>query len=262
MIIDRVLQSRSEGGLAPDDLAALEAAISDQKVYAPRATIVRAGQTVNFSTFLFEGIMSRYVDDRKGQRQLVAIQTPGDFVDLHAYPLKHLDHDVGTITGARVGIIPHANLHRIQRERPELARKLWFLTLLDAAMHRTWVFRLGRLKAIARVAHFFCETNAKLFAVGHSDGERFNLPLTQFDLAEICGLTSVHVNRVLRELRERGLCTFRAGAVEIHNRMALAKLAEFDLEYLYLADEVQRRLGFPVTPVDPVPEGPPPDARA
>lgn len=252
-----MLQSRTEGGLSDDDLAALAAAVSETRAYEPRRTIVKAGVRVDFSTFLFEGLMCRYSDDRRGARQMVAIQTPGDFVDLHAYPLKHLDHDVGTITSVRVGLIPHANLWRIQVERPVLARKLWFLTLLDAAMHRKWVFRLGRLKAISRVAHFLCETNAKLFAVGHSDGARFALPVTQFDLAEICGLTSIHVNRVLRELRARDLCTFRAGIVEVLNYPALARLAEFEPSYLYLNADVERRLAAAQRAADATPDNPP-----
>jgi len=117
---------------------------------------------------------------------------------------------------------------------PQLTRKLWFATLLDAAIHRAWLFRLGRLDALGRVAHFLCETNVRLVSAGLSDGRRFALGLTQSDLAEICGLTNVHVNRVMRALREERLCTFRSSLVEIIEPDRLAKRGEFDPAYLYI----------------------------
>ena len=182
--------------------------------------------------------MCRYIDNRKGDRQLVSIQVPGDFVDLHGYPLKVLDHDVATLTEVRGGRCSGtADLDTLVAERPALTRKLWFSTLLDAAIHREWIFKLGRLPSHGRVAHFLCETDLRLRAVGLSDGGRFQLPLTQPDVAEICGLTSIHVNRVMRDLRERGLCTFRGGIVEIHDLPGLARIGEFDPAYLYLDAE-------------------------
>ena len=164
--------------------------------------IVRAGEPIYHSTLLIDGFMCRYVDDREGLRQLVAVQVAGDFVDLHAYPLKVLDHDVATLTAATVAIIPHGKLDQINAAMPELTRKLWFSTLLDAAVHRAWLFRLGRLDAVGRVAHFLSETNVRLQLAGLSDGTRFALGFTQTDISEICGITNVHTNRVLRQLRE------------------------------------------------------------
>lgn len=183
---------------------------------------------------LTEGIMSRYIDDRNGLRQLVAIHVPGDFVDLHAYPLQTLDHDVATMTSAKVAVVPHSQLDAIISQSPALGRKLWFATLIDAAIHRAWLFRLGRLDAVGRVAHFLCETNMRLVAAGLSDGRRFALPLTQTDLSEICGLTNVHVNRVLRQLREERLCVFRSSLVEITNPAELVVRGQFDPSYLYI----------------------------
>lgn len=178
--------------------------------------------------------MCRYLDDRKGERQLIAVHVPGDFVDLHGYPLKRLDHDIATITACTIAQVPHGRLDEIMIERPGLAKLLWFSTLLDAAMHREWIFRLGRLDAVQRLGHFFCEMEAKLRAVGMSDGATFPLPMTQTDLAETCGITSVHVNRMLRDLRERGLLHMQAGVVTIADRPALYRLCEFDPGYLYL----------------------------
>ncbi|MCX7284920.1 MAG: Crp/Fnr family transcriptional regulator [Novosphingobium sp.] len=234
MFTDRFLRDKRGAALEPDERAAIEAAVSEIRDIAARTTIVRAGQPLRHSTLLVEGIMSRYIDDREGVRQLAAVHFPGDFVDLHGFPLKVLEHDVQTTTSVRVAIVPHVALEQILAERPQLIRKLWFATLIDAAVHRAWLFRLGRLDAVGRVAHFLCETNARLVAAGLSDGHRFNLALTQTDLAEICGLTNVHVNRVMRQLREDRLCVFRSSIVEIPDPERLAVRGQFNPDYLYL----------------------------
>jgi CRP-like cAMP-binding protein len=234
MLMDRLLANRRGVALTPEERARLENTISEVRAFEPRMTIIEPGKHIEVSTFLLEGVMSRYIEDRKGLRQLVSIHVPGEFVDLHAYPMRELDHAVGTLTAVTVALVPHKALKDILDPRPELARKLWFSTLMDAAMHRAWLFRVGRLDAVGRVAHFFCEMNARLHAVGLSDGRRFVLTLTQADIAEICGLTTVHVNRVLRQLREAGLCQMLSSLVEIDDAEALARRGNFSPDYLYL----------------------------
>lgn len=243
MITERFLKGRRGAHLDAAERRRLEGAFHQVRTLEPRTTIVRAGVPLDHSTLLIEGFMSRYIDDRNGLRQLVAIHVPGDFVDLHAFPLKILDHDVATLTAATVATVPHEELDAIMRDFPLLTRKLWYSTLIDAAIHRAWLFRLGRLDAIGRVAHFLCETNARLAAAGLSDGRRFTLGVTQADLAEICGLTNVHVNRVLRSLREDRLCVFRSSVVEIFEPARLAARGQFDASYLYL-DEPPSKLSL------------------
>lgn len=138
------------------------------------------------------------------------------------------------MTAASVAVVPHRALETITLELPALTRKLWFSTLIDASIHRAWLFRLGRLDAVGRVAHFISETNVRLVSAGLSDGRRFALGLTQTDLAEICGLTNVHINRVLRQLREEQLCVFRSSLVEILDPAKLADRGQFDPAYLYI----------------------------
>ena len=234
MFTERFLRNKRGVRLDSDERARLEAAISDVRSLEPRTTIVRAGEKLSQSTLLIEGFLSRYIDDRNGLRQLVAVHVPGDFVDLHGYPLKELDHDVASMTAATVAIVRHDRLDAITRELPELARKLWFATLIDASIHRAWLFRLGRLDALGRVSHFLCETNARLASAGLSDGNRFALGGTQNDIAEICGLTNVHVNRVMRQLREQRLCVFRSSLVEILDLEHLTARGQFDPDYLYI----------------------------
>jgi CRP-like cAMP-binding protein len=234
MIFADLLRNRRRDQLTAGDLEALETAVSDLRTIAARKTMISRDDPVRFSTYLIEGFMCRYMDDRQGARQLVAVHVAGDFVDLHGYPLGHLDHDLATLTSCKVALVPHGALDQLMVSRPHLSKLLWFATLLDAAMHREWIFRLGRLDALARVSHFFCEIEAKLRAVGRSDGAHFQLPMTQTDLSEACGITPVHMNRMLRELKERGLMEVRRDQVHIADPAALAQLGEFDPSYLFL----------------------------
>lgn len=236
MVMGRLLANRRGVALTPQERGLLENAVSEVRVYEPRRTVVEAGVEVDTSTMLLEGLMSRFIDDRHGLRQLVAVHVTGEFVDLHAYPMHRLDHSIGTLTAVKVAIVPHAALKTVLDPRPELVRKLWFSTLIDAALHRAWLFRVGRLDAVGRVAHFLSEMNLRLRAVGLSDGFTYALALTQADIAEICGLTTVHTNRVMRQLREAGLCHVRAAVVEIADPAALARRGDFNPDYLYLTD--------------------------
>ncbi|MBV2148037.1 Crp/Fnr family transcriptional regulator [Sphingobium sp. AS12] len=240
MFTDKFLRDRRGVELDVQERAVLEKAIFEIRTIDARKTVVQAGETLSVSMLLLEGFMCRYLDDREGMRQLVAVQVPGDFLDLHAYPLKILDHDVASLTAATIAVIPHKALDEINAAMPELTRKLWFSTLLDAAMHRAWLFRLGRLDAVGRVAHFLSETNVRLVSAGLSDGTRFALGITQADISEICGITSVHANRVLRQLREERLCIFRSSLVEILDVEVLARRGQFNPAYLYIENKSGR----------------------
>ncbi|MBO9581916.1 MAG: Crp/Fnr family transcriptional regulator [Sphingobium sp.] len=237
MLTSRFLRNRCGAELTRAERMALENAITDILDIPARTTLIRAHEPVHVSTLLVEGFTSRYIDDRKGLRQLVGLHVPGDFVDLHSLPMTTLDHNIATLTASKVAIIPHAQLRRLIAQDRELGLKLWFSTLVDASLHRAWLFRVGRLDAVGRVAHFLCEVNARLEAVDLSDGHSFTFGITQADLAEACGLTSVHTNRVIRQLREAGLCTVRAPIVEILDRPALERRGNFDPYYLYLEEK-------------------------
>jgi len=229
----KFLLGRGRDELSEREIAVLESSVRSVETLPARHRLVREGDPVETSTLLLEGFMCRYMDDRDGLRQLVAVHVPGDFVDLHAFPMKRLDHDVATLGPARVATFDHATLQTITEEFPHLTRMLWFSTLLDAAMHREWIFRMGRLGAEGRVAHLFCETYTRLEMVGLAQDGRFTLQMTQPDLAEACGITGVHVNRVLRLLRERDLVTFRNNIVAIKDFAGLARIGEFVPDYLF-----------------------------
>lgn len=237
------LKGRGRDAMTPDDMAVLEDSISDVIAMPARKIVIRRDERVRYSSLLLEGVMCRYMDDRQGNRQIVAFHVPGDFVDLHAFPMRYLDHDVATLTPVKVATVGHDRLETIVQHRPRLTRLLWFSTLLDAAMHREWVFRLGRLEADGRVAHLFCELHERLAMVDLVRGGAFRFPVTQIDLAEAAGITPVHLNRVLRSLRERGLMTFRSGDVHILDPKALRALADFDSGYLFGGGPIMNEKG-------------------
>jgi len=194
--------------------------------------IVEAGRPLTECCLLIDGFVGRYKDLSDGGRQITEVHVAGDFVDLHGFLLKRLDHNIGALTAVRMAIIPHSAIVEITEQEPHLARMLWLSTLVDASIQRERILTLGRRSAVARVAHLFCEVQTRLELIGLADGWGYAFPVVQADLADASGLTPVHVNRMLRELRERGLMTFKGGIVEVEDRAGLEQLAEFDRNYL------------------------------
>lgn len=233
MITNLFLKGRLRHALSDSEKQVLENALSRVVDLPARKVLIRKGELVEQSTYLVEGYMLRYIDGIDGDRQIVCVHVPGDFVDLHAFAMKRLDHDVCALGDAKIAYVPHQALSDIMRNEPHLARILWSSTLLDAAMHREWIFRLGRLSAIARLAHFICELHARMDFVGLVKDDRLHIPLTQQDLAEICGISAIHINRMAAELREANIATLARPVLNIHNLQALKDMCQFDGSYLY-----------------------------
>lgn len=212
----------------------LRGAVSEIREFGGGRTMIRAGTPLNESHLLIDGFVSRYKDLAEGARQIMEIHVVGDFVDLHGFLLKRLEHNIGALTRARIAVFPHDNLRRITETEPHLARMLWFSTLLDASIQREKILSVGRRAAIARVAHLLCELYVRLASVNLAADGEFDLPITQADLADATGLTSVHVNRMLKRLRDEGLLTFRNARVVIQDWARLQQVGEFSSDYLYL----------------------------
>jgi CRP-like cAMP-binding protein len=234
MIEKALLKLRARDTLSVEEEQVLRDSFARSEEVVSDRIVVRTGEELNFSVLLLDGLMARYKDLRSGERQIMELHVPGDFLDLHSFLLKRLDHSVMALVPSRIAIVPHARLTWITEQHPHLTRLLWHSTLIDAAIHREWLLSLGRRSAIARIAHFFCEMQARLGVVELADAGGFPLKITQTDLAECLGLTSVHVNRVLRKVREAGLAVFRDGRVEILDPAGLKRVAEFDPEYLQI----------------------------
>jgi CRP-like cAMP-binding protein len=234
VIEKHLMKLRARDALSPAEEQAIREAVTEYRDYRADLTFIEPYQELQHSTLLLEGLICRYKDLKDGQRQVTELHVDGDFADLHSFTLKRLDHSIMTLTPCRVAILPHENLRRITEQHPHLTRVYWFATNLDAAIHREWEVSLGRRSAASRLAHLFCELQVRLDLVGLVDENGYALGLTQTDLAECLGLTSVHVNRTLREVREQGLMQFRNGRVLIHDLPGLRRTAEFDPAYLYL----------------------------
>jgi CRP-like cAMP-binding protein len=234
-MIDKLfLKLRVRDLLSDEEEAALRETIVESERLPAKQVILKRGVPLNRSILLLDGLICRYKDLRNGRRQISALHVPGDFLDLHGFTLKHLDHDVMSLSPVTVAYAAHERLKWLTEQFPHLTRLLWFSTNLDAAIHREWELSLGQRTGVARTAHLFCEVYQRLRIVGNVDGESFAFPVNQTELGECLGLTPVHTNRVLRELRERGLATFKNGVVAIYNLRGLEALAEFEAGYLYL----------------------------
>lgn len=200
--------------------------------------ICRHHHRLEESLLVLDGMIGRHIPNPEADRNhLVAVEVAGDFADLHAFPLKRLDHDVTALSATRVAVFAHAALRELIDGEPGLARELWALTLVDAAIHRHWAFRTGALRALANVANLLSELDMRL-RIGGLEEEPDGLPLdlTQADIGDACGLSSVHVNRVMRELREANCALLGGGRLRVLDREALHRVGRFDPGYLYLPD--------------------------
>ena len=220
--------------VAPEEEAAIRAMISEVVDHPAHRTIVHAGRDVRESLLLCRGWLARVKDLPSGQRQMTQLHLPGDFADLHGFTLKSLDHDLVTLTSCRIAVVPHDRLLKLTNDFPHLGRLYWTMTNIDAAIHREWMLSFGRRSAIARMAQLFCELRIRLQIVGLLNGESYDFPLTQVELGECLGLTSVHVNRTLQELRRLNLIQVEGRRVTILNLDELKAVADFDDQHLYL----------------------------
>jgi CRP-like cAMP-binding protein len=196
--------------------------------------MVREGDKPTESTLLLSGFAARYTNVANGKRQIVAIHIAGDFVDLHGFLLRQMDHGIFAMSPCRIASVPHQRLLEITERFPHLTRLLWLSTLIDAAIHRQWMVALGRLTAVGRVAHLICELYVRLAAIKATEGFRFQLPITQEELADTFGMSIVHLNRSVQELRSRDLFTWQRDQIEILDWDRLVEVGEFDPAYLNL----------------------------
>lgn len=234
MIERHLTRTRARHELSPDEEQAIRGLISDIRPVEARRTIIREGEKLEHSTLLLDGIMCRYKDLSNGQRQVTELHVPGDFADMHSFTLKRLDHNVQTLTDCVIGLAPHDRIQRLTESHPRLARLYWFSTNLDAAIHREWEVSLGKRSAAERTAALICEMHVRLGLVGLADPDGYRFPLTQNEMAECLGITPIHLNRTLKELREAELVELKNRYVSLLDLERLRATADFDESYLYL----------------------------
>ncbi|GJE44683.1 Crp/Fnr family transcriptional regulator [Methylobacterium soli] len=218
--------------LAEQDRAALEALRGFVRS-VPRNTVLMEQEGVaDHALVVLAGFASRYKRRVSGRRQIVGYLVPGDFCDrgaLHAYPL---DHAIETLTDCRIAKVPRVAYLDLLGRHPRIALALQHARLAEEATTREWVVNLGMRSGLERTAHLLCELMERLESIGHASDGRYDLPLTQVDLADALGLSSVHVNRVLQALRRDGLISLQGRCLQILAPRQLQQLAEFEGGYL------------------------------
>jgi len=224
--------------LSSEDRAALEglrsAPLSEVR---PRGDLIREGQKPTVVRLMVSGWACRYKDLPDGRRQIVGLFIPGDFCDLNVYILQQMDHSIGALTRVKYLAIPPEFMEGLTHSRPRLAQALLWHSLVDASVQREWLLNLGQRSALERLAHLFVELFFRLRAVGLVRGLEMDFPLTQGDLADAAGVTPVHLNRTVQELRAQGLIELRAKRLKILDLDRLMKLAMFNANYLHLDHE-------------------------
>lgn len=198
--------------------------------------IVSEGERTKQCCLVIEGLVCRYKIVGNGERQILSLHIPGDIPDLHSLHIEEMDHSLGTLTSAKVGFIPHDAVRAITRSSYRIAEAFWREALIDAAIFREWMVGIGRRSAPSRIAHFLCEFITKMNAIGLSDGVTCDLPMTQAEIADALGLSTVHTNKKLRELRQAKLVQIRASKVKVLDWPGLCVLGEFDQRYLHLKE--------------------------
>jgi CRP-like cAMP-binding protein len=222
------------GSLSEEEKQALEAVATRVRVFGPDQDLVSDGDHPTDCKLILSGFACTYKLLPDGRRQIMSFQIPGDICDLQGFFLGEMDHAIGTLTRGRVAIIPHEVLLDLTETYPRIARALSQSMLIDAAIFREWMVGLGRRSAYARIAHLLCEMGQRLQVVGLNQDGSYDLPVTQTELADALGLTVVHVNRTLQQLRRQGLITLRGGTVTLSDPEGLTRAGEFNPGYLHV----------------------------
>ena len=203
------------------EIAALAEVLDPPRKVDASVDIVLEHAYTEHSILLLEGFTARYSTLSDGRRQITEINVAGDFVDLHSLLMKQMDHGVVTLCPCVIAHAPHSRLRKLTEEHGHLTRLLWLVAM-------------GRRSGLGHLAHLVCELFTRLSAVGLNEGQTFHMPLTQTVLSDALGLSTVHVNRLIAELRREGLVRWTNPEIEILDWPRLAQIAEFDPTYLRL----------------------------
>ena len=220
--------------LTDDERQALEALPMQVQVIKADQDLVREGDRPSRSCLILSGFTCTYKVTGEGKRQIVTFGIAGDIPDLQSLHLKVLDISISTLTQCRVGFITHEDLWDLCMRHPRIAAAFWRETLIEGAIFREWVVNIGRREAYPRMAHIFCELLVRLRAVGLAEDHACDLPITQAEFADALGVTNVHINRVLQEMRADGLIELNGERLNIPDWERLKKVGDFDPTYLHL----------------------------
>jgi CRP-like cAMP-binding protein len=232
--IDRIIRRlETRGPLDEEDREAIRALPFVYRTLEASTYLVREGDPPVQCALLLSGFAYRHKVTGTGGRQILSVHMPGEFLDLQNSFLEIADHNVQMLTRGDVAMVPVRALRELAYSRPLIGRAMWIDTLIDAAIFREWIVNVGRRDATSRIAHVLCEFSLRLAAAGLGNEYRYEMPMTQEQLADVTGLTAVHVNRVLKELQRQGLIARDKRAVEIVDWDGLSGVGDFSARYLH-----------------------------
>lgn len=223
--------------LSADDRQALNALSQNVRYVDSRRDLIAEGDKPKYVHLILDGWGARYKTLPDGKRQIVSLFLPGDFCDVNVYILKQMDHSIGAITRLKVAMITPDEMTRLTHERPRVTQALWWHELVTTAIQREWTLNLGQRTAYERLGHLLVELYLRLRTVGLASNGRCDFPLTQNDLGDATGLTPVHVNRTLQELRRDGLIELERRHLHILDIERLKSVSMFNPNYLHLDHE-------------------------
>ncbi|MER9316023.1 Crp/Fnr family transcriptional regulator [Mesorhizobium sp. M0659] len=230
-VLIRKLQTISD--LREADIGVLKGIPIQEKEYSANHDLVREGDRPVYSFIVLDGLVGSTKHTGEGKRQITSFFVAGDIPDLHGLHLSVMDCNFSTLTSARVGFMRHDTLRAVCDQHPRIATAFWRSTLIDAAIYREWVINVGRREAYTRMAHILCELIFRLRSMGRIEDHVADIPITQAALGDALGLSTVHVNRMLQELRRRGLIATSGSKVHALDWAGLTHAGDFDTTYLH-----------------------------
>ncbi|ETX29209.1 Crp/Fnr family transcriptional regulator [Roseivivax isoporae] len=220
--------------LCSTDMARLDDLTRVARLVAPGVDLVQEEDRPRRVHVVTEGVACRYRHLPDGRRAIVGLMLPGDFCDLHMSVLGHVDHAIGTLVPSRIARVDATEVLALVDASSGISRACWWASLVEESILREWLVNVGRRPSIQQVTHLFCELHARLRAVGLGGETSFELPFTQPVIADLLGISPVHVQRVLRSMRNQGLITLQARRITFPDYDVAAEFAHFDPGYLHL----------------------------
>lgn len=224
------------GKLSTGDLDLISSLPFRKRDLSKGEEVVSEGDRSTSCCLVISGYVHRSKALATGSRQIFSLHMAGDIPDLHSLRLPRMDHSLIATTPAVVATIPHPAIQAILDRSSRLMALFWRDTLIDAAAFRAWMLMLGQAEAPVRMAHLYCELYVRSNLVGLVRDNTFPLPISQVDLADMLGTSTVHANRTLQDLRTQGLVNFEKGQLTVLDWTRLAEVGMFDSSYLHIVD--------------------------
>jgi CRP-like cAMP-binding protein len=229
--LDKLIFRSSLGG--PERQAILGLPAHPAQIETNR-DFVRLGERVDHSCFIVAGLVGRFGQNRDGSRQITAVHIPSDMVDLHSAVVPEAGSALQALAVTTILRVPHHALRDAAHAYPAIAEAFWRECVVDAAVLSEWVVNVGRRDARSRIAHLLCEIACRMEAIGAKVGFSISFPATQTHIADMTGLTPVHVNRSLRALRDENVVDVRDRVIRVLDWSRLTQIGDFDAGYLCL----------------------------